>query len=164
MNAVRDTDNTQLIKGGPNPGLLRPPIIFLGSILLGIALDRAWPLHFVSTSVRLIGPLVTACAVVLFLLSYREFRAAGTSVRGSTRSTTIVRTGPYRFSRNPVYLAFILFMLGLSVWLNNAWLLVTLVPAVGVTAMIVIPREERFLERTFHDQYSSYKVAVRRWL
>ncbi|HEX6502332.1 MAG TPA: isoprenylcysteine carboxylmethyltransferase family protein [Terriglobales bacterium] len=156
-------DNPKTIKGGPNPGLLRPPIIFLGSILLGIALNWAWPLHFVSRSVRLVGPLVTACAVVLFLLSYREFRAAGTSVRGSTPSTTIVRTGPYRFSRNPIYLALTLFVLGLSVWLNNAWLLVTLVPAVGVIALIVIPREERFLELNFKEQYSSYKARVRRW-
>jgi protein-S-isoprenylcysteine O-methyltransferase Ste14 len=164
MDDVRDTDNTQTIKAGPNPGLLRPPIIFLGSILLGIALNWAWPLHFMPPSVRLVGPLVTACAVVLFLLSYREFRAAGTSVRGNTRSTTIVRTGPYRFSRNPIYLAFILFVVGLSVWLNNAWLLVTLVPAVGVIAMIVIPREERFLDRNFKEDYLRYKATVRRWL
>jgi len=164
MDAVRESDNTQEMKAGPNPGLLRPPIIFLCAILVGIALNRAWPLQFVSPSVRLLGPLVTACAVVLFLLSYREFRRAGTSVQGSKRSTVIVRTGPYRFSRNPIYLAFILFVLGLSDWLNNAWLLVTLVPAVGLIAMVVIPREERFLERNFNDQYSSYKAQVRRWL
>ena len=164
MDGVRDTDNTQTIKAGPNPGLLRPPIIFLGSILLGLALNWAWPIEFISRNVWPLGPLVSACAVLLFLLSYLEFRAAGTSVRGSTRSTTIVRTGPYRFSRNPIYLAFILFVVGLSVWLNNLWLLVTLVPAVGIIAMIVIPREERFLELNFQDQYSSYKAAVRRWL
>ena len=76
----------------------------------------------------------------------------------------IVRTGPYRFSRNPIYLAFILLVLGLSVWLNNLWLLVTLVPAFGLMAAVVIPREERFLERNFNDQYSSYKARVRRWL
>lgn len=164
MDDERDTDNSQRIKPGPNPGLLRPPIIFLGSILLGIALNWAWPLHFVSRNVRLVGPLVTACAVVLFLLSYREFRRAGTSVRGSTRSTTIVRTGPYRFSRNPIYVAFILFVAGLSVWLNNLWLLVTLVPAVGVIAIVVIPREERFLESAFKEDYLRYKATVRRWL
>jgi protein-S-isoprenylcysteine O-methyltransferase Ste14 len=164
MDAVRETDNTQPMKAGPNPGILRPPIIFLCAILLGIALNHAWPLYFLSPSVRLLGPLVTACAVVLFLLSYREFRAAGTSVRGSERTNTIVRTGPYRFSRNPIYVAFILFVLGLSVWLNNLWLLVTLVPAVGIIAMVVIPREERFLGRNFNDQYSSYKAQVRRWL
>jgi protein-S-isoprenylcysteine O-methyltransferase Ste14 len=99
-----------------------------------------------------------------FLLSYREFRRAGTSVQGSKRSTVIVRTGPYRFSRNPIYLAFILLVLGLSVWLNNLWLLVTLVPPVAIIAWLVIPREERFLARNFNDQYSSYKAQVRRWL
>jgi len=163
MDAARET-NSKPTNGGPNPGLLRPPIIFLCAILLGIALSRAWPLHFMSPSVRLLGPIVTACAVVLFLLSYREFRAAGTSVRGSERTTTIVRTGLYRFSRNPIYLAFILLVLGLSAWLNTLWLLVTLVPAVGTIAMVLIPREERFLERNFRDQYSSYKAQVRRWL
>jgi protein-S-isoprenylcysteine O-methyltransferase Ste14 len=164
MDVVGKTDGTKATQPGPNPGLLRPPIIFLCAILLGIALNRAWPLKFMPRNVGLLGPVATLCALVLFLLSYREFRAAGTSVRGSERTSTIVRTGPYRFSRNPIYLAFILFVLGLSIWLNNLWLLVTLVPAVGIIAMVVIPREERFLERNFNDQYSSYKTRVRRWL
>ena len=164
MDATSQTNNKQPTKGGPNPGLLRPPIIFFCAILLGIALNWPWPLHFVPRNVALLGPLITVCAVLLFLFSYREFRRAGTSVRGSERTSTIVQTGPYGFSRNPIYLAFILFVLGLSVWLNNLWLLVTLVPAVGVIAMVVIPREERFLERNFNDQYSSYKARVRRWL
>jgi hypothetical protein len=60
MDAVRETDNTQAMKAGPNPGLLRPPIIFLCAILLGIALNRAWPLHFVS---------VFGCSVLLLLLA-----------------------------------------------------------------------------------------------
>jgi len=164
MGATSQTNNKQPTKGGPNPGLLRPPIIFLCAILLGIALNRTWPLNFMPRNFGLLGPVITVCAVVLFLLSYREFRAAGTSVRGSDRTSTIVRTGPYRFSRNPIYLAFILFVLGLSLWLNNLWLLVTLVLAVGIIAMVVIPREERFLERNFTEQYSSYKARVRRWL
>jgi protein-S-isoprenylcysteine O-methyltransferase Ste14 len=90
--------------------------------------------------------------------------AAGTSVGGSARSTAVVRTGPYRFSRNPIYLAFILFVLGLPDWLNDAWLLVTLVPAVGGISMVVIPREERFLESNFKEDYLRYKATVRRWL
>ena len=152
-------------RGGPlRGGLLRPPIIFLSAILFGIALNYAWPRPFVSSALRLLGPLIILCAVLLFALSLREFRAAGTSVRGSERSTTIVRTGPYRFSRNPIYLSFILLVLGLSLWLNDFWLLLTLVPAVGIIAVVVIPREERFLEENFHEQYSSYKAAVRRWL
>jgi len=151
-------------EGGPLPGLLRPPIVFFSAILLGIALNRAWPLRFVSSTLWLFGLFVTLSAVLLFVLSLREFRAAGTSVRGTERTTAIVRTGPYRFSRNPIYLSFILLMLGLSIWLNDLWLLITLVPAVGFIVTVVIPREERFLERNFHDQYSSYRASVRRWL
>jgi protein-S-isoprenylcysteine O-methyltransferase Ste14 len=164
MNAERHTDDNQGTKGGPLPGLLRPPIIFLLAILLGIALNRAWRLPFRPSLLWCFGPLFTGCAVLLFLLSFREFRAAGTSVRGTERTTAIVRTGPYRFSRNSIYVSFVLLVLGLSVWLNNLWLLVTLVPAVGIIRTIVIPREERFLEQNFHEQYASYKATVRRWL
>ena len=151
-------------KGGPLPGLLRPPLIFLSAILLGIALDHVWPLRFIPAHLRLLGLFVILCAVLLFLFSLREFRAAGTSVRGTERTTVIVQTGPYRFSRNPIYASFILLMLGLSTWLNDVWLLATLVPAIGFIASVVIPREERFLDRNFHHQYSSYKATVRRWL
>ena len=164
MNTEHQTDNKQQAQGGPLPGMLRPPIIFLCAILLGIALNRAWSLAFVPKTLWWLGPLCTICAVLLFLLSYQEFRAAGTSVRGSERSTTIVRTGPYRFSRNPIYVSFILLVLGLSVWLDDLWLLATLVPAVGFVAVVVIPREERFLERNFHGQYLCYKASVHRWL
>ena len=164
MDAAGKTNRAEATQPGPNPGLLRPPVIFLCAVLVGIALNWFWPLKFMPGNMRSLGPLATVCAVVLFLLSYREFQAAGTSVRGSTSSTAIVQTGPYRFSRNPIYLAFILFVLGLSVWLNNLWMLVTLAPAIGIIAMVVIPREERFLERNFNDEYSSYKARVRRWL
>jgi protein-S-isoprenylcysteine O-methyltransferase Ste14 len=84
-------------------------------------------------------------------------------VRGQKPTTTIVRTGPYRFSRNPIYLSFILLVIGLSIWLNNLWLLVTLVPPVVFIAAVVIPREERFLDRNF-PEYSTYRAAVRRWM
>ena len=163
MNAAGETDNKQSTKGGPLPGLLRPPLIFLAAILLGVALNWAWPLPFLSSIGRLLGPVLTVCAVFLFLRSFGEFRRAGTPVRGSERTTKIVQTGPYGFSRNPIYLSFILLLVGLSVWLNNLWLLITLVPTVGLIAVLVIPREERFLESNFAE-YSSYKAAVRRWL
>ena len=74
----------------------------------------------------------------------------------------IVRTGPYRFSRNPIYLAFSLFQFGIAIWLNSLWLLATLVGAVALIHSIVIPRQ--YLERRFGAQYLDYKVSVRRWL
>src|SRR5690242_1479803 len=118
------TDSTS--KDVAVPGLLRPPLVLLVVLALGVVLNWILPLRFIASRLVLIGPSIVFVAVLLFVLSFREFRAAGTSVRGTQRTTTIVRTGPYRFSRNPIYLAFVLFLLGLALWLNNLWLLVGL--------------------------------------
>jgi protein-S-isoprenylcysteine O-methyltransferase Ste14 len=64
----------------------------------------------------------------------------------------------------PIYLAFSLFQLGLSFWVNSLALLVTLVPAVALMGFVVIPREERYLEARFPSEYLLYKSSVRRWL
>jgi protein-S-isoprenylcysteine O-methyltransferase Ste14 len=165
MDIPRQVDSKEATKGGgPLPGLLRPPIIFVAAILLGVTLNWFSPFPFLKTKLRLFGSLLTACAIFVFVFSLREFRRAGTSVRGSQRSTVIVHSGPYRFSRNPIYVSFVLLVLGLSFWLDNFWLLAMLLPAISVISLVVIPREERFLERNFPEQYPAYKAKVRRWL
>jgi protein-S-isoprenylcysteine O-methyltransferase Ste14 len=116
----------------------------LGSIALGLVVHYAWPARFVPPS------LSTPVGAM--------------PVPGNRPTTAIVRTGPYRFSRNPIYLAFTLFQLGLSVWVNSLGLLLTLIPAVALMALVVIPREERYLEARFPSEYSSYRTAVGRWL
>jgi protein-S-isoprenylcysteine O-methyltransferase Ste14 len=148
-----------------NLGLVRPPFVYLGSIALGLLIHYAWPARFVPPSVSTpVGAMLTLLAVGLFVAAVRTFRVAGTPVPGNQPTTAIVRTGPYRFSRNPIYLAFSLFQLGLSVWVNSLALLITLIPAVSLMALVVIPREERYLEARFPSEYSSYKASVRRWL
>jgi protein-S-isoprenylcysteine O-methyltransferase Ste14 len=103
-------------------------------------------------------------AVALFLYSVGKFRAARTPVPGNKPTTVIVRTGPYRFSRNPIYLAFSLLQLGIAIWINGLWLIATLFAALAVMACVVIPREEQYLERKFRGEYLDYKRSVRRWL
>lgn len=153
----------QGIAQGPNPGLLRPPAIFLCAVLVGVVLNWAWPLKFMPRILIDWTPCygLRRSARSAFLPGISGSRHFGP---GKHEFHNDCADWPYRFSRNPIYLAFILFVLGLSVWLNNLWMLVTLIPAVGIVAMVVIPREERFLERNFNDQYSSYKSRVRRWL
>jgi protein-S-isoprenylcysteine O-methyltransferase Ste14 len=138
--------------------------VLLAAIALGVVLNLIWPLRFITSALVMVGPVIVFAALLLFALSLREFRAHGTSVRGTERTTTIVRTGPYRFSRNPIYVAFVLFLLGLALWLNNLWLLVALAAFASFISIMIIPREERFLERNFHIPYSEYKATVRRWL
>ena len=103
-------------------------------------------------------------AIALFAYSVAVFRAAGTPVPAGKPTTAIVRTGPYRFSRNPIYLAFSLFQLGIAIWVNSLWLVATLVAAVALMHYVVISREEQYLERRFGAEYVEYKASVRRWL
>src|SRR5262249_41077615 len=111
-----------------------------------------------------LGVPLVAVAIALFSYSIARFRAAGTPVPARKPTTSIVRTGPYRFSRNPIYLAFSLFQLGIAIWVNSVWLLATLVGAVALIHSVVIPKEEKSLERKFGAQYLEYKMSVRRWL
>jgi protein-S-isoprenylcysteine O-methyltransferase Ste14 len=148
-----------------NLGLIRPPFVYLGSIALGFVLHLLWPARLVPSSVSTpLGAIVTVVAIALFVFAVRTFRAAGTPIPGNRPTTTIVRKGPYRFSRNPIYLAFSLFQLGLSLWVNSLALLITLIPAVALMWLVVIPREERYLEARFPSEYLPYKASVRRWL
>lgn len=148
-----------------NVGLIRPPFVYLGSIGLGLLVHLFWPVQLFPASIGVpFGVMVVLVAGALFISAVRTFRKAGTPVPGNRPTTTIVRTGPYRFSRNPVYLAFTLFQIGLAAWVNSLGLLLTLLPALALIVLVVIPREERYLEARFPTEYLPYKHAVRRWL
>ena len=103
-------------------------------------------------------------SVLLFMLAVRALRAAKTPVRGNQPTSTIVQTGPFRFSRNPIYLAFFGVQLGLALCVDSVWMLATLLPAAALISRIVVRREERYLECRFGAQYASYRNSVRRWL
>jgi protein-S-isoprenylcysteine O-methyltransferase Ste14 len=103
-------------------------------------------------------------ATLLFFFSVRALRAAGTPVPGNQPTTNIVRTGPFRFSRNPIYLAFFMLQLGIALWMTSIWMVATLIPAAALVSRVVVRREERFLESRFGEQYASYRDSVRRWL
>ena len=149
----------------PRLGLVRPPLVYLVSIVTGVLIQLAWPLPFLPgrLAARLGAPVV-AVAIALFAYAAGTFRAAGTPVPARKPTTVIVRSGPYRLSRNPIYLAFSLLHLGVALWVDSLWLVATLVAAVAVMARVVIPREEDYLERRFGAEYLDYKKSVRRWV
>jgi protein-S-isoprenylcysteine O-methyltransferase Ste14 len=160
-----DTVETGMMPQVANLGIVRPPLVYLGSLALGLLLHLAWPVRLVSGAVSTpLGLTAVLVAVALFLSAVRTFRTAGTPVPGNRPTTTIVRTGPYRFSRNPIYLSFSLLQLGVALWVNSLWLLVTLIPALALMSVVVIPREEHYLETRFPSDYLPYKASVRRWL
>ncbi len=148
-----------------NLGLVRPPYVYLLALLIGIGLDLLRPARWLPHGLGAwIGVPIMLAALALFLSSIGRFKAAGTPVPGNKPATAIVTSGPYRFTRNPIYLAFSLLVLGFACALNTLWLLATLVAAVSVMSFVVIPREERYLEHRFAAEYLAYKAKVRRWL
>ena len=152
-------------RGVANLGLLRPPLVYLTSLVSGAVMQLAMPLPFLPATLAVaLGVPLVVVAIALFSYSVAQFRAAGTPVPARKPTTVIVRTGPYHFSRNPIYLAFSVFQLGIAISVNSVWLLATLVGAVALIHYVVIPREEQYLERKFGAQYLDYKAAVRRWL
>ena len=83
---------------------------------------------------------------------------------GNQPATAIVKVGPYRSGRNPIYLAFSMFQTGIALSVNDAWILITLLPSISVMSFVVIPREESYLEAHFGEKYAAYKASVWRWL
>ncbi len=148
-----------------NLGLARPPLVYLVALLIGVGLDFVRPARWLPAKLGAwIGVPILIAALALFVSSIRRFKAADTPVPGNEPTTAIVKSGPYRFSRNPIYLAFSLLVLGVACALNSLWLLGTLAAAVSLMSFVVIPREERYLERRFGAEYLGYKAKVGRWL
>jgi protein-S-isoprenylcysteine O-methyltransferase Ste14 len=164
MHSPRQTHRDAITASVANPAV-RPPLIVLASLLSGMVLTVAYPLSFTPHVLRLpLGCLLIAMAAALFSYSTKQFRMAGTPVPGNKPTTSIVRTGPYRFSRNPIYVAFFALHLGLAILVDSLWLLATLIPSVAIIAVAVVPREERYLTGRFGAEYLKYKASVRRWL
>ena len=137
-----------------NLGVVRPPLVYLGAVVTGLVVEGVRPLPFLPGMLAAsLGSLSVVVAVALFSYSVGTFRAAGTPVPGNKPTTLIVRTGPYRFSRNPIYLAFSLLLLGIALLVDSLWLIATLIAAIAVMAYVVIPREERYLEGRFGAAY-----------
>jgi protein-S-isoprenylcysteine O-methyltransferase Ste14 len=158
----RDRDHQQETA---NLGAFRPPLLYGASIAIGLACHWRWPRPLLSgVAPGLLGSILVVASLLLFGASVQRFRAARTPVPARKPTTAIVRTGPYRFSRNPIYLAFSLLQLGIAVWVNTWWLVATLAAAIATVHYVVIPREERYLEARFGAEYRDYRASVRRWL
>ena len=167
VTEVTEPQDSRLATRAPenaNLGVFRPPLIYLASIVTGLAIHKARPQRLVvDAQAGLLGSSLTVVSILLFASAVKSFRTAGTPVQARKPTTALVRTGPYRFSRNPIYLAFSLFQLGIAIGVSSWWLIATLAGAVAIIHFVVIPREEQYLETRFGAQYLDYKAAVRRW-
>lgn len=148
------------------PGVIAPPpLVFFAFLGLGLGLDGVWPLGAVPGAVgRPAGFALIAIGVGIFAAAIYHLRQAGTSVQTRMPATAVVTSGPFRFSRNPIYLSASLAFAGIGLAADNVWILALVVPFLAVIRYGVISREERYLEAKFGEEYRRYKASVRRWL
>ena len=144
-----------------------PPAIYALLLAGGFLLGRRWPASIWPGHVREMraaGALLFAAGAGLGAWAVVTFRGAGTSPNPMAPTTALATGGPYRFTRNPMYLGMSILSLGFAVFWNALWPLLTLPAAIGLVNVFVIAKEEKYLERLFGQDYLGYKSRVRRWI
>jgi protein-S-isoprenylcysteine O-methyltransferase Ste14 len=146
--------------------IIRPPLAWGLAVIAGLALNWLVPLPFLPADLpaRWLGAMVFVLALALLAWAIVTVTRAGSNVPTYLPTIGIVESGPYRFTRNPIYLGMFLGQIGLAVAFNSLWLLITLVPFALVIRYGVVAREEVYLARKFGDAYRGYCSRVRRWL
>ena len=148
------------------PAVRFPPLLIFLTVVLGsIAVDAFVPfslggapaLKYAGTALVLAGFMVIGVAAA-------SFHRAGTHLEPWKPTARIVSHGIFRYSRNPIYVAFCLLQVGTGLWLDNGWTVVTFPVSAALLFRVAIKREEAYLEHKFGKEYLDYKQAVRRWL
>lgn len=154
------------VEPADKPGVLVfPPLLFGIAFLAVLGLRQVWalptPEHLVAVS---LGIALMAASVGIALWASATMNAAGTNVNPNLPSTAVVSGGPYRYSRNPMYVALMLLLVGGSLVVDTWWGLIVLLAVLPILHRGIILREERYLERKFGDTYRAYRSRVRRYL
>jgi protein-S-isoprenylcysteine O-methyltransferase Ste14 len=163
MQQVQETPETA--KGQEASQAAPAPLIFVAVLLAGILLSVAFPVNFLPRVVTVIAGAV--CVLLPFGLGFAALgamRRAKTSVIPYRPTTALLTNGPYRLSRNPMYLGMVIQYVGLALLFDALWAIALLPLALVVVHITVIQREERYLEQRFGQGYRAYKARVRRWI
>lgn len=147
--------------------IARPPLLFLGTLLLGIAADRLLPSPFVlpGWGIRwIVASVLILVGVALAIAAIRNFSRAATPVPTNMPTRALVTSEIHGWTRNPIYVGFFLIYIGIAIAARSPWALILVLPLAVTIRYGVVAREEAYLERRFGDVYRDYKTRVRRWL
>jgi len=149
-----------------NPsGAIHPTVFMALWVVSSFGLQSLWPLNLPELALsEWSGRIVIVVGGLLMVWAQIVFRRHGTTTDHSKPTTALITGGPFRFSRNPIYLALILIFTGLSLAYGNAWGLIMTVLFLIAIARFTIRPEEEYLAREFGADYSRYRRRVRRWL
>ena len=160
------TSSTESAQGGARVRF-PPPFVFVGFLLVGVLIQSAvlplrFPLPRGVTSIA--GGTLVAIAVGLFVWALRLFRATGQHPRPWLPTPSLIFSGPYRFSRNPIYVAMTSTQIGLGLLFDNGWIVLLSAAALTTIHFIAVRPEEAYLAERFGEPYRRYLASVRRYL
>ena len=146
--------------------LVFPPVLFLAALGLGLLAHWVHPVRLIDspTLARGAGLLLLLLSTLLARSAEREMKRAGTNVRPDRPSLAIVTEGPFRYSRNPLYLAGLGLYLAVALLANTLWPFALLPVMLLILDWGIVRREERYLEAKFGGPYRAYRARVRRWI
>jgi protein-S-isoprenylcysteine O-methyltransferase Ste14 len=149
-----------------NPGIrIPPPLIYLAPLVSGLLLDRRFHIPFLPRSVaRVLGWTLLSGGVLLSSWFRQTMREADAPIRTDKPVPSLATGGPFGYTRNPGYLSLAMIYAGVAARRNALWAIILLPVVLLVIQREVIGREERYLERTFGEEYLRYKTSVRRWV
>lgn len=148
-------------------GIIPPPVVFLTLVIMGFLAHRLFPLNlmFHKWSTRLLtGIPLFMTAGLIAVNTLIIMRKNKTAISCINPTTTFIVTGPFRFTRNPLYLSLLLVMGTIAVLANSGWHFIALLVLFLFFNFCIVPREEKYLENRFGDDYLKYKTRVRRWI
>ena len=163
---MQGTKQNNLPTSADNPGVaVLPPLLYGAACIVVLSLHWLWPMPLFGHAVALWSGLsLIVFAVAIAIWGRRTMHAVGTNINPLRPTTVVVTTGPFRFSRNPLYLALTLLYLGLTFVFNTWWGIIVLIPLCIIMHRGVVLREERYLEQKFGETYRRYRSSVRRYL
>lgn len=145
---------------------IHPPTIFLSALIIGYVIRifaGGW-LPLPRLVAEAVGGVLLVAALVIAVKAISAFAQSGEQLPPGTPSRSLLVEGAYRFSRNPIYLAMVLFGLGFAIATLNLWIILTTLCAGLIVNFMVIPQEEAYLERKFGIDYREFRERTRRWL
>lgn len=145
---------------------LHPPTVLFFALVAGylIRLFVGGRLPIPRAFAEGLGGLLIIVALGLVLSAVQIFAEQGQGLRPATPASALFQKGPYKFSRNPIYLAMVIFGTGFGIATSNVWIILTTAIAGLLFHFMVIKPEEEYLSRKFGEEYGAYKTRVRRWI
>jgi protein-S-isoprenylcysteine O-methyltransferase Ste14 len=151
--------------GGRNAAVrIEPPFLWIIFLIAARLLERGFSLPTSSMLIRWIGVGVVLAGVLPGLLAIWYFFRAGTTLHPRGSVSALQTTGPFRYSRNPIYISYFCALIGIPLALGSFWGAVLAPAFVVAMNRLVIEPEERYLQGKFPDQYTAYVKRVRRWI